>query len=63
MLSEQAIDEFKTLYLKRYGVALDHNSAAQRATGLIGLYKAVYGENINMSIKHEKKTKPTNSAK
>jgi len=63
MLSTQAINEFKALYLNRYGVSLDNDSAAERATELIGLYKAVYGENINTSKQYEEKTKFTKPAR
>lgn len=43
MLPEQAIEEFKKLYLKRFKKELTDKEAAQRANNLFTLYIAVYG--------------------
>lgn len=43
MLPKEAIDEFKKLYKKRFGVDLSDEEAAFRANNLVNLYKATYG--------------------
>lgn len=43
MLPRQAIDEYKKLYEKRFGIKLSDEEAAFRANNLIKLYIAVYG--------------------
>ncbi len=57
MLTKQAVDEFKGLYLQRYGRVLSEEEATEKAIGLLRLYKAVFLKTINMSMrnKHEKK--------
>ncbi|MCP4481339.1 MAG: hypothetical protein GY817_00725 [bacterium] len=59
MLSEQAIKEFKEIYLKKNGIALSDKEALEYAQNLIGLYKEVlfvenkeYGDSKN--AKHTK---------
>lgn len=42
MASIQAVQEFKDLYLRRYGVALPDEEALEQAGRLLRLYKAVY---------------------
>jgi hypothetical protein len=42
MLSEIAIEEFKELYEKRYGVQLSDEEASSRANNLFKLYKITY---------------------
>jgi hypothetical protein len=42
MLSEKAIQEFKELYKKRYGVELSDQEASYRANNLFNLYKVTY---------------------
>lgn len=44
MLSHEAIEEFKKLYLAQFGVALDDAEASRRANNLINLYKAVFSD-------------------
>ena len=41
MLSEQAIEEFRVIHKKEYGVELSHEEALKQANSLIRLYKAV----------------------
>ena len=41
MLSEQAIEEFRVIYQKKYRVELPYKDAMQQANNLIRLYKAV----------------------
>lgn len=43
MLPQEAIEEFKKLYEKRFGIKLSDKEAAIRANNLIKLYKVVYG--------------------
>lgn len=42
MLPQQAIQEFKELYKKRYGVELSDEEASGRANRLFNLYKVTY---------------------
>jgi len=42
MLPDQAIQEFKKLYKKRYGVELSDQEASYRANNLFNLYKVTY---------------------
>jgi hypothetical protein len=42
MLSKNAIQEFKILYKKRYGIELSDEEASFRANNLVGLYAIVY---------------------
>lgn len=44
MLPPEAIEEYKTLYKKRFGVDLSDAEASFRANHLVDLYKAVRGE-------------------
>ncbi|MFZ4500585.1 MAG: hypothetical protein ACOYMZ_03825 [Minisyncoccia bacterium] len=43
MLPQQAIEEYKELYRKRFGVVLSDAEAVLRANRLVNLYKAVLG--------------------
>jgi len=43
MLPKEAIEEYKELYKKRFGVALSDAEASFRANNLVNLYKAVLG--------------------
>lgn len=43
MLPKEAIEEFKELFLKKFGVELSDEEAAFRANNLVNLYSAVYG--------------------
>ena len=43
MLTKQAIDEYKDLYKKRYGITLSDTEASLRANNLVNLYKLVLG--------------------
>jgi len=42
MLPQEAIEQFKELYLKRYGVKLSDEEASYRANNLFNLYKITY---------------------
>jgi len=43
MLPKEAIEEFKKLYAKNYGIELSDEEATRRANNLVALYGAVYG--------------------
>ncbi len=43
MLPKEAIEEYKELYKKRFGVVLSDAEASFRANNLVKLYKAVLG--------------------
>jgi hypothetical protein len=57
MLPQKAIDQFKELYKKRFGIELDDKEAEFRANNLINLYKAVYigpiSDNDNVELKNQ----------
>ena len=44
MLPKKAIEEFKKIYKKSYGVELSNEEAAHKANRLVNLYKAVYSD-------------------
>ncbi len=46
MLPQEAIDEYKKLYEKRFGIKLSDEEAAFRANNLMKLYTAVYGASL-----------------
>jgi hypothetical protein len=50
MLPNEAIEEFKKIYLARFDVVLSDEEAMRRANNLIGLYKAVYDEPVHGPI-------------
>jgi len=45
MLPKEAIEEYKKLYAKHYGIELSDEEATRRADNLVALYTAVYGNN------------------
>lgn len=57
MLSEKAIQEFKELYKKRYGVELSNEEASGRANRLFKLYKVTYMPGSIIEPELPKKTK------
>jgi len=53
MLPEQAIKEFKEIYLKEEGIALSDEEATKKATNMLNLFKALLkptGSNIVRSV-------------
>lgn len=46
MLSPTAVEEFKQLYLKEFGIQLTDAQALELGMQLIRLIKAVYGPNL-----------------
>jgi len=57
MLPEKAIQEFKELYKKRYGVELSDQEASYRANNLFNLYKVTYMPGLIIEPELPKKTK------
>jgi hypothetical protein len=53
-LPKEAIEEFKKLYAKHYGVKLSDEEASRRARNLVDLFAAVYGDNSNMINRRKK---------
>ena len=49
MPTTQAIEEFKAIYERRYGVALTDKDATELASNLVNLYRAVYPHEIKMA--------------
>lgn len=54
MLPKEAIEEFKKLYFKNFGIALTDEEATYRANNLVALYTAVYGDNSSGLINDNK---------
>lgn len=42
MLNQKSLDQFTTIYSKRYGVVLTQDEAIEKATRLLLLIKAIY---------------------
>ena len=42
MLPKKAVDEFKVLYEKNYGLKLSDEEASRRANNLVALFEVVY---------------------
>ena len=55
MLPKEAIEEFKKLYSKNYGIELSDEEARRRASNLVDLFAAVYGDNSQMIDRHKEK--------
>ena len=46
MLPKEAIEEYKKMYEKRFGIKLSDEEAAIRTNNLIKLYKVVYASSV-----------------
>ena len=53
MVSKEAIEQFKELYRKHFGVELSDEEASLRANKLVNLYRTLYGALLNPKNKHE----------
>ena len=42
MLPKEAIEQFKKLYAKNYGIEISDEEAIRRANNLVAVYRAVY---------------------
>lgn len=47
MIRKEAVEEFKQIYKKKFGVEISDEEARFRANNLVNLYKAVYGDSSN----------------
>lgn len=56
MISEEAIEEFKSIYEKNFGEKLEKKVALEKAVKLLNLYKAIFGSK-NFLEKEKKKPK------
>ena len=60
LLPKKAIEEFKELYRKQFGIEINDVEASKKANQIIGLYKAVYGNfslNKNEHKNHDSRRK------
>lgn len=48
-LDQEAVEEFKRLYLQEYGIQLTNRQAIDYGIRLIRLVRAVYGDNLPKS--------------
>lgn|GEM_PF-719170 len=53
MLPEEAIEEFKDIYFRLYGMRLSDAEARRRAENIVRLYEAVYGPDPTGPIRDE----------
>ncbi len=54
MLTKQAVEEFREIYRRRYGVSLPEAKASEIAANLLNLYRSVYGEaNMKRNMENE----------
>jgi len=58
MLPKQAIEEYKELYKKRFGVILSDAEASFRANNLVNLYRAVLGSESSEIKRTDKNNYP-----
>lgn len=59
-MTQESLTKFKMIFKRVYGVDLTEAQALDLATNLLNLYRAVYGENLNISIKqNEKEIQPS----
>ena len=56
MLPKEAIEEFKKLYFKNYGIQLSDEEATYRANNLVALFSAVYGDNSGLIRRNQNDT-------
>ena len=55
MISDESLNEFKKLYMKRYGIELSKEEALKKANSLLNLYRAVYKPALKININNAKK--------
>lgn len=61
LLNENAVEEFKNLYLQEYKISLTDQQVTEYGTRLIQLVKAVYGNNLPMPKNVDKEAKKGNN--
>lgn len=60
-LDEDAIEEFKQMYFKEYGIKLTNQQAIDYSSRLIGFVKAVYGNDLPKKKDIDRKDKEENN--
>lgn len=59
-MTQESLEKFKEIFKRVYGVELTEAQAIDLATNLLNLYRAIYAENLNISIKqNETKVQPS----
>lgn len=48
MLPKQAIEEFKTIYLKRYGLELSDTEATEKAYKVFNFFKQIISDDVGI---------------
>jgi len=61
MLPKIAIEEFKKLYFKNFGIQLSDEEATRRAENFVGLYDAVYGDDPRLFRNNNQQEQPKNT--
>lgn len=61
MLTNEAIEELKKLYMQEYKISLTDKQALDFGTSLIGLVKAVYGDNLPVAEAIDSEAKKDNN--
>ena len=49
MIPKEAVEEFKCIYKKEFGVEISDEEASFRANNLVNLYTTVYGDDFNQN--------------
>lgn len=49
-ISAEALEQFREMYRKRYGIKLSDSELLERATRLLNLYRIVYADQLNISM-------------
>jgi hypothetical protein len=62
MLPKEAIEEYKVMYKKRFGVDLSDAEASFRANNLVNLYRAVLGPEPKGRVSDQEKRTPDSSS-
>lgn len=52
-MSPEAVNEFRSLFLQKFGIELSEEAATQQASDLINLYRVVFTASLQMKIKNE----------
>ncbi len=58
MLPKEAIQEFKKIYKKVYGIELTDEEASRRANNLVSLYRTIYGNASFGRVENDKNKGP-----
>lgn len=61
ILDQEAIEEFKQMYFREYGIKLTNQQAIDYGSRLIGFVKAVYGNDLPKKKDIDSKDKKENT--